>query len=109
MLFCFFGELIVGNLWKILFNVKLWDYRDLPFHVTRYAGLISTLGFSTGAYLIFKFIYMPVIKWLKKSISYKCARNISIVLGILILSDFLILIFQIGIFNRAPVYWKIYL
>ena len=105
--FVFFGELVVGNLWEILFGVELWNYSNLPLSVTQYTGVVSTLGFGTGAYLLFKFVYAPALSFVRRKVSYRVAKWIVIILGSLIVLDTLRLIFYMMFTGEAPIYWKI--
>jgi hypothetical protein len=105
----FLGELVVGNAWDKLFGVKLWNYSMIPFHVTNYAGLISTVGFGTGAYLLFKFAYAPALKWVQKNVPHKVAFIICATLGVLIVLDTSWMCLQIIIKGEAPMYWSLHL
>ncbi len=106
-LFVFLGELAVGNLWDVLFGVKLWNYSDLPLSFTPYTSALATFGYGSGAYLLFKFIYKPVLSLLEKKVSLKTARLIALTLGSLIVLDTLRLIFMIIVFGEAPMYWTV--
>ena len=103
----FSGELIVGNMWEICFGVQLWNYSEQPLHVTQYAGLIPTLGYGIGAFLIFKLIYNPLMKLVSKEISYKVVKTTDLTLGAFILIDTLIMIIQIMVFGNPPIYWVV--
>lgn len=103
----FLGELIVGNAWELLFGVKLWDYSAQIFHVTQYAGLTSTLGFGIGAYLIFRFIYAPALRFIRNKVRYKTALIVCSTLGVLIVLDTLFMGVQIAVFGKPPVYWSV--
>lgn len=105
--FVFLGELVVGNLWEILFGVKLWNYETLPLSVTQYAGLVPTLGYGGGAYIIFKFFYKPLLKLIRTRISFKVAKIINLTLGVLIVLDTSLLMFNMIAFGEAPMYWMI--
>lgn len=107
-IFVFFGELIVGNTWEILFGVKLWNYSSSPLHVTQYAGLIPTLGYGTGAYLLFRFVHTPSLKFLQKNKTHKTALILSCTLGVLIVVDTLIMILVTAITRQAPMYWSVH-
>ncbi len=112
LVICFFvfaGELAVGNLWDICFGVELWDYSLFPLNVTQYTSIVSTFGFGTGAYLLFKFLYTPILRLLREKMSYKTAKIITMTLGTLIVLDLLFLIIQIVFFNQANTWWSIYL
>jgi len=103
----FFGELVVGTLWDKLFGVQLWNYSQLPFQVNRYAGLIPTLGYGLGAYVIFKFVHIPVLRLVQRKVSHKVALIICCTLGILIVLDTLSMGVQIVAFGKAPMYWSV--
>ena len=105
--FVFFGELGVGNLWDAFFGVELWDYTELPLSVTQYAGLIPTLGYGTGAFLIFKFLYKPLLSFLRKKLDFKIAKIIVLTLGSLIILDTVRMMCMIIFFGEAPMYWSI--
>ena len=103
----FLGELVVGNMWDILFGVKLWNYSKLPLHLTQYTSIVSTLGFGAGAYLIFKFIYNPLLNLFRNKLSYKVAKWIVLTLGVLIAADGLRMILCIIFMGEAPMCWRI--
>ena len=103
----FFGELIIGNMWDAFFGVELWNYLSMPLHVTQYAGLIPTLLYGTGAFLLFKFAFWPSIKLLQKKGNYKVCKIIVCTLGSLLILDTLWLMLQIIIWGKAPLLWQI--
>lgn len=105
----FVGELAVGNLWDKAFGVQLWNYSNLPLQVTQYAGLIPSLGYGLGAYVLFKFVQAPAIKLMQRKCPFKVAKIIDLTLGVLIVLDTLAMALQIIIFNQAPMLWRIYL
>lgn len=106
-LFVFLGELAVGNLWEIFFNVRLWDYHSWPLNVTRYTSIVSTFGFGAGAYLIFRFIYKPMMKLIRTKVNFKVAKIITLTLGIAIIIDTSVLMFTLAFYNDVPHYWHI--
>lgn len=102
----FVGEFVIGNLWEILFGVQLWCYTT-PFTLTQYAGLFQALGYGTGAYVIFVFLYKPALRFVTEKVPFKTAKTIDIVLGSLILLDSLFMFICIIFFHQAPMYWTI--
>ncbi len=110
VLFCvltFFGELAIGNLWDKCFGVQLWDYSSQPLHVTQYAGVIPMLLYGVGCYVLFKLLYMPSLKLVRKKMNYNVARIICYTLGILIVLDTLRMMICIMAFGEAPMIWSI--
>ncbi len=102
----FVGEFVVGNLWEILFGVQLWCYSS-ALTITQYAGVFQALGYGTGAYLIFVFLYKPALKFVTEKVPFKVAKTIDIGLGSLILLDSLFMLICIICFHKAPMYWSI--
>jgi uncharacterized membrane protein len=105
----FLGELAVGSLWEAAFDAQLWDYSELPLQVNRYAGLIPSLGYGGGAYLIFKFIYKPLMKRIRNRVGFGCAKAICASIGVLIVLDTLAMMIQIIVFHQPPMYWRVHL
>ncbi len=103
----FAGELAVGNMWERCFGVELWDYSDFPLQVTQYAGLVPSLAYGGGAYLIFRFVYKPVIKLLQNKVDFKIAKAICCTLGVAIVLDTLAMGLYIAVLNTPPVYWSV--
>jgi hypothetical protein len=103
----FLGELAVGNAWDFFFGVKLWNYNNLPLHLTQYTSIVSTFGFGTGAYLLFKFMCIPLLKVFKKKIPIKVAFWIVATLGSLIFLDMMRMIASTIILGEAPNFWKV--
>lgn len=102
----FLGELAIGNMWEALFGVQLWNYSSFPLQVTQYAGLIPTLGYGGGAYLIFRLVYKPLLKLIRK-IKFGVAKVICCTLGVAIVLDTLAMMLQIIILHTPPVYWSV--
>ena len=105
----FFGELVVGNLWEILFGVQLWNYNGFPLTLTQYTSIVTTLGFGTAAYVIVRFIYKPMMKLIREKVPFRVAKWICCTLGVAIVLDTVWMNIHMSIFGYAPVYWEIIL
>lgn len=103
----FLGELVVGNGWEMIAGVQLWDYSELPLHVTQYAGVLPMIGYGTGAWLLIKFILRPGIRALQTKANYNVVRVIVIICSILFIVDDALMFTQILVAGEAPVYWQI--
>lgn len=101
----FFGELAVGNLTELFTGVKLWNYSNMPLHVTQYAGLIPSLGYGVMAYILF-LLYKPFLKLVQK-IPHQTAFLICVTLGVAIVLDTTSMVLQNIITGKPPVYWSI--
>lgn len=105
----FIGEFAIGSMWEKLFGVQLWNYSNLPLQINQYAGLIPAIGYGGGAYLIFKFIYKPLLGLMRRKVNFSVAKWICSTLGVLIVIDTLIMSVQIMAFGQAPMYWQVHL
>lgn len=105
----FLGELLIGSMWEAMFGVQLWNYSNLPLQINQYAGLIPSIGYGCGAYIIFKFIYKPLLSFICSKVKFRVAKVICFTLGVLIVLDTLIMAIQIVAFGQAPMYWQVYL
>lgn len=103
--FVFAAELLVGNAFDILFGVKLWNYSGHPLHFTRYTGVLTSLGFGTGAFVLYKTVY----KWLLSAFSAAPKRAIgaiACVLSALIILDTANMILYTATVGEAPMLWS---
>lgn len=103
----FLGELVVGNLWEILFGVQLWNYTGWPLTLTQYTSIVTTLGFGTAAYAIVRFIYKPMMKLICTNVPFRVAKWICLTLGVVIVLDTVWMNVQMAIWGEAPLYWQI--
>ncbi len=108
-LFVFLGELVVGNLWEALFDIRLWNYSKHPLHITKFTSPLSVFGFGTGTYLLFKFVYTPALSLVRRRVNYNFAKWFVIILGSLMILDTVRLIICMAVLGEAPIYWRIYL
>ena len=102
----FLGELVVGNVWEMISGVQLWDYSQMPLSITQYAGLIPTLGYGTGAYLLVKYCFWPVVRFLQKKANYKVILVFTLIASMLMIVDEGIMLVRFFL-GESPVYWEI--
>lgn len=105
----FFGELVVGNLWEILFGVQLWNYNGFPLTLTQYTSIVTTLGFGTAAYVIVRFVYKPMMRLICTRVPFHVAKWICLTLGVAIVLDTVWMNIQMALYGQAPIYWEIIL
>ncbi len=103
----FVGEFAIGGMWEALSGVQLWNYSNLPLQVNQYAGLFPAIGYGGGAYLIFKFIYKPLLGLIRRKVNFSVAKVICATLGVLIVLDTFIMAIQIIATGQAPMYWQV--
>lgn len=105
----FLGELAIGSMWEAISGVQLWNYSNLPLQINQYAGLIPALGYGGGAYLIFRFIYKPLLGLMRRKVKFGIAKIICLTLGIAIVLDTLIMAIQIIALGQPPMYWQVHI
>lgn len=105
----FLGEFAIGTMWEKLSGVQLWNYSNLPLQINQYAGLIPALGYGGGAYLIFRFIYKPLLGLMRRKVSFGVAKTICCTLGVAIVLDTFAMAVQIIAFGQPPMYWQVHL
>ncbi|MCR5596379.1 MAG: putative ABC transporter permease [Lachnospiraceae bacterium] len=54
------GEIMLGTTVEKLCHIYYWDYSSLPFHVTRYTSLFTSLGFALIITLFMRYCF-PVL------------------------------------------------
>ena len=100
------GEIAVGMIYEKFAGVILWDYSDIPTHITRYTSILTTLLYGGGVYLLMAFAFRPMMKLIMK-MGLKAATIIDCTLGVAIVIDFLIMIIITFVTGSAPDYWSI--
>ncbi|MCD8309478.1 MAG: putative ABC transporter permease [Clostridia bacterium] len=102
----FAGEIAVGEFYEACTGVVLWDYSDMPLHVTKYTSVISCSLYGGGVYLIMAFAFKPMMKLIQK-IGRTAAAILCCTLGTAIIIDFIIMVITIFVTGTAPVYWSV--
>lgn len=100
------GEIAVGMLYEKFAGVILWDYSQIPTHITRYTSIITTLLYGGGVYLIMAFAFKPMMKLISK-MGRKAAIIIDSTLGTAIIIDFIAMLVIMFVTGAAPEYWSV--
>ena len=87
-------------------GVILWDYSQIPTHITRYTSIITTLLYGGGVYLIMAFAFKPMMKLISK-MGRKAAIIIDSTLGTAIIIDFIVMLVIMFVTGAAPEYWSV--
>lgn len=103
----YLGEEITGNLVEMTSGAVLWNYEELPMAFSKYTCFYSVFGFGLGAYLLFKYVYPPLLRFFTWASKSKAFRAFSITVAILMFFDASWMILQTLIHGEAPIYWRI--
>ena len=105
-LFVSVGEIALGFLVEDFCGFYYWDYTNLPFHLTRYTSVLTSLGFSAIITSFMYFCYEPLMEFFHERMTPR-TRRICITLFVVMLLDMMYsfhMMREIGDINRA---WKI--
>ena len=105
--FIMLGEIAVGTIYEKFAGVILWDYTDIPTHITRYTSLITTALIGGGVYAIMAFGFRPMMNLVSK-MGTRAAAVVDCTPGAAIVLDFLIMIIVTFVTGSAPEYWSIH-
>ena len=108
-LFIFLGELFVGHVWEWLFGVELWNYNEQPLHITKYTGLLPSVGGGAACFFAIKFLFYPVLNFLRRKMPKKLATWLCLTLGVAIVLDTAFISVYSAIFGNPPMYWSFWL
>ncbi len=86
------GEILLGETVERLCGIYYWDYTSLPFHVTRYTSVFTSIGFSLIITGFMKKIFIPIMDILHEKMDLKSSIVVCILMAFLI-ADF---IYSIG-------------
>lgn len=104
--FIMIGEIAVGMIYEKCAGVILWDYSDIPTHITRYTSVITTLLYGGGVYALMAFAFEPMMRLISK-MGTKAATVIDCTLGVAIVIDFIIMLAITFATGSAPNYWSV--
>ena len=104
--FIMLGEIGVGMMYEKFAGVILWDYTDIPTHITRYTSVITTLLIGGGVYAIMAFAFRPMMALISK-MGTRAATVVDCTLGIAVVIDFFIMVIYTFATGSAPEYWSV--
>ena len=99
-------EIGVGMMYEKFAGVILWDYTDIPTHITRYTSVITTLLIGGCVYAIMAFAFRPMMALICK-MGTRAATVADCTLGIAVVIDFSIMVIYTFATGSAPEYWSV--
>ena len=82
------GEILLGKIVERLCGIYYWDYTALPFHITRYTSVFTSIGFS---FIITGFmgkLFIPIMDILHGEMNLNRSIVVCIIMSLLII-DFI--------------------
>lgn len=82
------GEILLGKTAEKLCGIYYWDYTALPFHITRYTSVFTSIGFSLIITGFMKKLFIPIMDILHGEMDLKRSIVVCIIMSFLI-ADFI--------------------
>ncbi len=82
------GEILLGKTVEKLCGIYYWDYTALPFHITRYTSVFTSIGFSLIITGFMKKLFIPIMDILHGEMDLKRSIVVCIIMSFLI-ADFI--------------------
>ncbi len=57
------GEIVLGTVVEKTCHFYWWDYSKLPFHITRYTSIPTSMAFTTIIVLFMGKLFLPIYNW----------------------------------------------
>lgn len=107
----FFGGCLIGSIveyivsWigEIVFDIKWWDYSNMPFNINGRVCILFSVFWGALAIYLMNHVYPKMDKFLS-IFSFKTLKKITTVIVIFMLFDWLISSFAVKIFSARVVY-----
>lgn len=100
------GEMGYGLLVEATTGKQLWNYSDIPTHITQYTSLLTSFLFTSGVFAVMEYL-MPAIMRFFERISSDAVVVISLVLFIASVADMLFMMLRLFITGAAKPWWRI--
>ncbi len=82
------GEIILGTLVEKVCHIHYWDYSSLPFHLTRYTSLFTSIGFAVAVTLFMRECFPRIAFYLSENETVMM-KFVGIIGNIVLFLDFL--------------------
>ena len=89
MLFVCVGEIILGIVVEYLCGIEYWNYSAIPLHITKYTSIPTSIAFASMITLFMGYVFEPMIRLISR-MDYRIIRIVSVVLMVIMLSDFFV-------------------
>lgn len=100
------GELLLGITVEKLLGYSYWDYSTIPFHITKYTSIPTSIGFGLIITLFMNFTYEPIRIKISKIVN-KIPVIVIILILIVLLIDFVLSFRTMYLNNGRNIVWLI--
>lgn len=101
------GEMGYGLLVEATTGKQLWNYSNIPTHITQYTSLLTSLLFTTGVFAVMEYLMPALMRFFERISSSTAVVVISLSLFVLALADMLFMMLRLFITGTAKAWWRI--
>ena len=87
------GEIVLGYVVEKVCGIYYWDYSGLPFHITRYTSLFTSMGFATMITTFMRCVFPRIIDVIS-NVDNTIIRYAGITMLVLLVVDYLASFYQ---------------
>lgn len=99
------GEIVLGTLVEKICGIEYWNYEWIPFHLTKYTSLPTSIMFAGIITFFMSNLFDPIMQGLLQ-MKLPCIKVISIMLITLMVCDFLVSFYKMYQKQDFNLIWK---
>ena len=99
------GEILLGTLVEKICGIEYWNYEWIPFHLTKYTSLPTSIMFAGIITFFMSNLFYPIMQSLLR-MKPQCIKVMSIALAILMIYDFLASFYKMYQKQDFNIIWK---
>lgn len=99
------GEIVLGTLVEKICGIEYWNYEWIPFHLTKYTSLPTSIMFAGIITFFMSNLFDPIMQGLLQ-LNLSCIKVISIMLIALMVCDFLVSFYKMYQKQDFNLIWK---
>ena len=108
MLIVSISEIVLGVVVEELCGFEYWNYSNIPLHITKYTSVPTSMAFATMITFVMGKLFTPIMNWIMQ-VDCTWIRVLSIVLIVIMASDFIISFYRMIHNRNFYLKWKIIL
>ena len=108
MLIVSISEIVLGVVVEELCGFEYWNYSNIPLHITKYTSVPTSMAFATMITFVMGKLFTPIMNWIMQ-VDCTWIRVLSIVLIVIMASDFFISFYRMIHNRNFYLRWKILL
>lgn len=100
------GEAGYGLLVEATTGKRLWNYSNIPLHVTQYTSIPTSILFTSGVFVVTEYL-MPALMRFFEKISSRAIFVVSAILFVLSFADMIAMMIRLFVTGTAKQFWSV--